>query len=253
MTDVPVPFRPLAWALAAAAILSLCPGCVSVPVGPVEETTSTVERTSRVTGTADGISPSVRREGRDVVVSVYAEGEFRVEHQTVETTSATREKIVTIGLFPGLASCTDGNIIGNGFAAVWYNLCLLGTPTLDGVLVAPFRDPGAEVSGIGGDGLFSRSALLGYHAHVRRLDTTKTETRVASTRVEETKRLPIGPRAVPDWSDWSPTSSGDFRLRDVPAGAPRTFKFVIRVPPSDEFYDLLSPFDSYTCSVPIAE
>lgn len=227
---------------AALVVSLLVSGCLSVPV-----TGSSAERTisvvpGKTTGTIEELVPTARRSGTDVYVSVVAKGDFKVETKKVETTTTKKEKIVTIGFFPGLAACKGGDVVADGAAAFWYNLCMLGAPTLNGLFIAPFRTPGDETVGIGGDGLFSRSALLGYHAHYRPLSNPKTEKRVMDVIVKNADSVSLNDRIGLEndngFTMWGP---GEIRLPNVPMDQ-KEVGLRIKINPDDSLYEALRPF-----------
>lgn len=232
--------RGLRWIAVCAAPLFVS-GCLSVPVGG-DGQVATSESLPKTTGRVLGISSTTRREGTSVYVSLYADGNFKEERKVIETTTTKREKMVTVGILPGVAGCKGGDVLSNGTAAFWYNLCMLGTPTLYGLLVAPFLSPEDEVMEMNQDGFFARSALVGYHAYYRPLPLPKTVNREVGTRAETKDQVCLNDYASPEEGiRYSRTWNGEIKLLDIPEDRKKVY-FRIEVSPGADLHDALAPY-----------
>lgn len=157
-------------ALAAAAALCAA-GCVSFPRygGKVKVSETQRENASGVLDTR--VVPVVTRSGRDALVRFKVSGSLT---NSCETTAVYRRDVIgaaRFGFFPGVRpdepQCA--------FLAGWYNICMLGAPTLDGLFLECFRDPdGSDGFESAPKGAFRRSALFGYYSE--RAKNPKSET-----------------------------------------------------------------------------
>lgn len=175
-----------------AAALSCAAGCVSFhrygETRTVRET-----RKENATGLLDArVKPVVDRDGRDAVVR------FRVIGALTNTCEKSgvyeRDEIgeTRFGFFPGIRKEEPQYAV----LAFWYNVCMLGAPTLNGLFAEWFRAPD-ESDGFSPapHGAFRRSALFGYYSETFRAPRPKTVTGAPQKVVKavDSLFLPVGP------------------------------------------------------------
>ena len=155
-------------AVLAPTLLALAPGCVSIPLGSerVLQTRTDNRSVETVSVEVESFRPVVSRTGSSATVRLELDGTFTDRTTVTESRKVAARTKLSVGLFPGLANVEpSGNVVGDALIALWYNVCFLGTPTVNGLLLEPFEPASAKSRDFGGKGAFSRAALLGFHKY----------------------------------------------------------------------------------------
>lgn len=176
---------------AAAALSAAAAGCVSVPIATGPERFVGVREENAVTGTPEyAVRAVVERSGDDAIVRFSVRGDFTNHVKRVSTYERDASTMLSAGLFPGV----PGDRPELALAAIWYNVLMLGTPTLSGLFAEPFLQPAGPASDVGaGRGLFRRSALVGMFRWTDPGRGTKLVERESSeTARTEKVVLPVG-------------------------------------------------------------
>lgn len=185
-------FLRVARAILSIAAVVCATGCVSFPRYGSKVKVSETRRENAVGILDTRVDPVVRRSGRDALVRFKVSGSLT---NSCETAAVYKRDVIgsaRFGFFPGVRP----NEPQCAFLAYWYNICMLGTPTLNGLLFEWFREPDAS-DGFqpAPKGAFRRSALYGYYSE--KSATPKTETLlsepVKTVRSVDSLYLPVGP------------------------------------------------------------
>ncbi len=152
-------------ALACAMVLS---GCLAIPVSggkKVPRPPQTETHLAPLPGKVEFYPEAERQENR-VEVKLMVEGAFTEETIERRPYTVTEQRKVAFGILPGMASLRPGLAPGGTLLALWFNICFLGTPTLNGLLLEPFNPVAVPDSPTVGDGhVFRRSAFVGFHKY----------------------------------------------------------------------------------------
>ena len=179
-------------ALAAAALVCAA-GCFSVPSHGASRKIREI-RKENASGMLDArVEPVVDRVGRDALVRFRVSGTLTNSCETSAVYERDRIGTARFGFFPGVrpeeAQCA--------FLACWYNVCMLGTPTLNGLLAEWFRPPD-ESDGFTAapKGVFRRSAIFGYYSEKSRTPRKETVHGEPASVVKtvDSLFLPVGPQ-----------------------------------------------------------
>jgi len=190
----PTTLRRAARGILAAAAVACASGCISFPRYGSKVKVSETRRENAVGVLDTRVEPVVNRSGRDALVRFKVSGVLTNSCKTAAVYRRDAVGSARFGFFPGVGpdepQCA--------FLASWYNVCMLGAPTLNGLLCEWFRDPDDS----GGfrpapKGVFRRSALFGYYSE--RAKTPKSETLdgepMTTVRPVDSLYLPVGPES----------------------------------------------------------
>lgn len=227
-------------AVLAPALLALATGCVSIPLGSekVLQTRSDGRKVESVSVEVESFRPVVARTGSSATVRLELDGTFTDRTTVSESRRVAARTKLSFGLFPGLANVQPSeNVVGDALLALWYNVCFLGTPTVNGLLLEPFEPASAKSRDFGGKGAFSRAALLGFHKY----EEPEAWVRGKESRTVETKKEARSVRDIelsfrsddPFWTSQRCTDgtlvleglppdarTGVLEIRDIPADHP---------------------------------
>lgn len=165
----------------------LLAGCVVVPTSGGRKTYRSLGTETRMIAEKVDFYPEAVRNGDTVRLHLVASGTFRQEITETRELTVTAQRKVAFGVLPGMASLRPGLVPGGTLLALWYNICFLTTPTLNGLLLEPFNPRAVAKSDTLGDGdSFRRSALVGFHKYEvpeRRGGTPETQTQTLKDEV----------------------------------------------------------------------
>ena len=151
-------------ACAIAAACMLLAGCVAVTTSGGHKTYRSLGSETRMIAEKVDFYPEAVRQGDTVRLHLVASGTFRQETTETRELTVTAQRKMAFGILPGMASLRPGLVPGGTLLALWYNICFLGTPTLNGLLLEPFNPRAVEKSDtLRDEDWFRRSALVGFH------------------------------------------------------------------------------------------
>lgn len=178
--------------LAALACAMALSGCLAIPVSGGTKVSKPIQTERRLVPLPGKVEfyPAAERNGNRVEVRLMVEGSFTEETVERRPYEVTEQRKVSFGILPGMASLRPGLAPGGTLLALWFNICFLGTPTLNGLLLEPFNPEAVPKSTTIGDGhVFRRSAFVGFHKYYLPGRQGEDPPRTSQRTVSDTRRV----------------------------------------------------------------